>query len=136
MRAFGNLLRKIQPREVLAALEEGPDAIVRHKAEELHRRAVAVFDPIRRTVERGETTWDDLKKVQARKLENALHLWEEAATTGNAEAQQRLGDVHRKGEGVRQNFEEASKQYRCVRVRQISPFAHALYVLFTSHAAS
>ena len=46
------------------------------------------------------------------KLQQAKHLWELAAGQGDADAQNKLGFMHERGQGVQQSQERAAAYYR------------------------
>lgn len=46
------------------------------------------------------------------KYEEAMRLWDKQAKKGKARAQNKLGDMYRKGRGVDRNYERASQWYR------------------------
>jgi TPR repeat protein len=85
-------------------LPPGPEKLY----EEARRRCVEV----KRSVDRGEVSWGRLTKAQQREMNEVIRLLRTTADQGHADAQNSLGFMYGKGEGVKQDFAEAARWFR------------------------
>ena len=118
------------PDKVRALAQSHPDAKVLVAAGELHKRAESAYKEVASKVNCGEASWETLKLVHQRKMDDVLRQWAQAAAEGHPIAQLNLGKLYEKGEGAVKDSVKAAGFYRLSADQGVAEAQHRLGVMY------
>jgi len=81
------------------------------KAGQMRQQAHTMIGELRAKVAGGEASWNGLKAIERRKMDDAVRLLQEAAQRGHKLAQLDYAQILENGEGVGRDLAEAIKFY-------------------------